>query len=428
MPADGIEIGCTMKHRSTIIRRGSIYLLTCSTCVVASVLAVGGLLATRAQLKASALSDDAIQAQLAARSGLELARQWINSDSSWRTTRTNGTWAANLRIGAASVSIDVVDPTDGDLSNREYDSVVITSTAEYGRAKQGMSVTLVASPTPLPVLAYATHTNGEMLVNTGNRLILASATGSTNGALRNDGTIEGNFAASSLTTRGIVFGTVALGVASRATPGNKPIAALTSLGTEIGAGGALSGAVLGPGVNPHGAANADGIYVINSSSNLTIRNSRIVGTLVVNAPGKKVTLSGPLMIEPAGTGFPSLVVDGNLELAVDSSAPLSESALGKNFNPTGAPYNGLTDSDQADSYASEIHGLIHCTGTVSFESNTVVRGAIIAEANDSSSAMFVNTARATVNYDSLLFTSPPQFYTSEVKMIPQANSVKQVVK
>jgi hypothetical protein len=395
--------------------------------MIIATLATGGLLVARAQNRAAESANDADEARLCAQSGLELARLWISSDSSWRTNRTSGNWVASLAIGNGTVSIDAVDPTDGNLSNRPHDAVQLTVTARKGLARRILTQTLVASPTPLPALRYALHTVGQLRVENGFRLMLGTATLSTNGEFRNDGIVEGSADASTCSSNNQMYGTLTTGVAARAMPASTVPEAYASLGTLISTPSTLSGVLLTPSVNPYGSPNPDGVYVIRASSDITIRNCRIYGTLVVINPGKKLTLTGANLLQPSRPDFPALIVNGDCVFAFNSSSGLSEASVGANFNPTGAAYQGVTDTDQADTYPNEIQGLVHITGSLAINQACTVRGAILCESSASSKAVDINADGVRIYYDSSLYTNPPQFYTTSVQMLTQAGSYKPIV-
>jgi hypothetical protein len=168
--------------------------------------------------------------------------------------------------------------------------------------------------------------------------------------------------------------------------------------------------------------------VIRATGDVTIKNSRIVGTLVVFAPGFKVILDNDLVMEPARSDYPALIVTANeLVIQSGSTSVLSESSAGVNFNPAGAPAAGVTDSDLVDQYPNLLKGLIHVTGRVNIKSSLNIRGAIISESTAAADAIDVENASPMIKYDSSLFTNPPQGYTSSVKMVPVSGSIRQVV-
>jgi hypothetical protein len=109
-----------------------------------------------------------------------------------------------------------------------------------------------------------------------------------------------------------------------------------------------------------------------------------------------------------------------------ASGTLSEAAEGTNFNPSGVPYLGGTDSDTSDSYPSEIDGLVHVKGTLVMDQGSLVRGAIICESAAGTNAVDIKS-NVSVVYDPTLYASPPMGYTKSVTMSLQPGSWKQVV-
>lgn len=413
-------------RRSSSRRRGSVYIAVLGASLIVMTLAIGGILATRVQARGTDASNDAAEARLYAQSALELARLWISQDARWRSNRINGSWADRLSLGTGNISIDVSDPLDGDLNNRPHDSVQITAIGKKGSARQLLRQTLTARPVPLPALRYAIHTAGEFRIDSGKRLILGSATASTNGSWRNDGTVEGNADVSTSSSNSSIYGTLTTGVAARSMPESTVPEAYARLGTLINPSSTMTGKVLTPTLNPFGAVNADGVYVIRANSNLTIRQCRIYGTLVIFAPGKKVTIDQANLFQPARPDFPAIIIVGDCTLDYTSSTALTEAGAPANLNPTGAAYLGVVDSDQTDSYPNEIQGLLHVTGQLTCSSPGIVRGAIICESSASSAAVYISAAGMRVIYDSSLYTNPPQYYTTSVPMRSLAGSYKPV--
>ena len=406
------------------------YLAVLAVTMIVATMALGALLAVRAQARAANLMSDAAEARLYALSAMELGRLWISKDANWRANRSHGVWVAGQPIGSGTFTLEVTDPLDGNLANRPHDAVVMKATAVKGQARQVLQVTLAANPTPLPALACALHTGGQIHIRAGKRLTAKFATLSTNGDLRNDGTITGNVEALTASTPGNVNGMLALGVPSKAFPASTVPEMYASLGTTIVPGDTINKRVLAPGYNPWGATNADGVYVIRTTGNLTIKNTRICGTLVVICPGHTVTLEGQVLLQPARSDYPALIVNGNLVLKYSSTGTtLSESTQNTNYNPAGAPYQGVADSDTADQYPCEIQGLVHVIGTLDFADDSLVRGAVICESAASSDAVQSHDS-AEIVYDPRLYSNSayiPQGYTTAVPMVPQAGSWQQCV-
>lgn len=140
--------------------------------------------------------------------------------------------------------------------------------------------------------------------------------------------------------------------------------------------------VISPNSNPFGDTNPLGIYIIDlGTSTLFIKNSRIVGTLVLIEPNASSAIGGgsALNWQPAVSGYPALLVDDGDITISPSSSGLNESASQTNFNPAGTPYLGSFDTDESDTYASEIKGLIYSTKKVLLENQPSLTGAIIAQ-------------------------------------------------
>jgi len=189
---------------------------------------------------------------------------------------------------------------------------------------------------------------------------------------------------------------------------------------------------LGPGVNPFGTANAQGIYWINCNNNkIVIDRSHIRGTLLLVNPGVGSCVGpGPVRWSPAVAGYPALLVDADVASNADltimaTNNTLSENANGANFNPTGCPSDDFgQDSDTNETCASQIQGLIAVEDDLIFQSpgNSVVRGQILVGDDISASS---GTLEVAYQPDSLL--NPPPGFTSTYQMVRRPASGKKVV-
>lgn len=408
-------------------RRGGIYIAVLGTAMVVSLIGLASVATLRSQRSTVTLTSDAAKARCFAQSAAQIGMQLIASDANWRQNHTSGAWVTNQTIDDGRLSLSVTDPLDGNLANRPTDSVIIQGTGMRGNATQMIQATMVATGTPIDALAMAIHTGGELHITGGNTLTLTGAPASTNGSLRDDGTVAGDAQCLTATKPANVTGTLTLLAPSKAMPDSGVESMYVSLGTVISPGNAIDRVALGPGANPYGGGtNADGVYVVNSSGSFTISRCRILGTLVIVCPGNTVTISNNVLIQPARPDYPALIVDGNLSLTYDSTTSLSEATEGTNFNPAGVPYSGVTDSDTADTYPSEIDGLTHVKGTLSINGTCTLRGAVICESGASSNAVSIGK-NTQVIYDPTLYSSPPMGYTKSVSMAVQPGSWRQVV-
>jgi hypothetical protein len=185
--------------------------------------------------------------------------------------------------------------------------------------------------------------------------------------------------------------------------------------------------VLGPGYTPWGVTNPDGVYYIDTvGHDLHINDSRIYGTLVIDAPGKKLILEDPVFIQPVRADYPALIVNGDVEFKYKSEeTTLSESVFGVNYNPPGVPSDGVTDDDQLDTYPNEVRGLVHVFGTMNFMESARVRGVVIGE-GAGTDAVICDKDNEIV-HDPNLYANPPIGYTKPPTMVISQGTWRQVV-
>ena len=138
--------------------------------------------------------------------------------------------------------------------------------------------------------------------------------------------------------------------------------------------------VFGPNHNPFGAAtNERGIYVIDcGNQSLALDRVRVQGTLVLRNVGSSCILRGaPCHFQPAISGYPIIVADGNITIEATDDG-LVEKTAGVNYNPGSAPYAAQSDSSLDDIYQSTLDGLIYSTGTIQIGHESPVTGPVIA--------------------------------------------------
>lgn len=166
-------------------------------------------------------------------------------------------------------------------------------------------------------------------------------------------------------------------------------------------------AVLSPNNNPYGPTNSNGIYVVDClNQDIYIRDSRIVGTLVLLNPGpNSQLLEGGIDWAPAKSNFPSLLVDGTYFKFSGGTSGLNETLLDKNFNPSGTPspyVGGVSDSDISDTWVSSIKGLMYSTNRFTMTGTPVIDGNIIAVED-----IILNAADAVVTDSAIPRLNPP---------------------
>lgn len=177
--------------------------------------------------------------------------------------------------------------------------------------------------------------------------------------------------------------------------------------------------LLSPSVNPYGAPDAEGIYIINCSGrDVVIGRSRIVGTLVFIDPGINTAIQDSVTWEPAVYNYPALLTNNDVTIKLNS-AGLSEANIGINLNPPGTPYpfiGGTANATIADSYPSKITGLIYSTTDLAFANSSNITGVVITDDDIS-----VNATSLTLQYANIYLNDPPPGFDSgtiTMKVIP----------
>jgi hypothetical protein len=408
----------------TLRSRGSVYLHVLASSLLVSVIGLGALFAARLQGRSCRLTRDYAEARTCAVSALELGLQHIKQDSAWRTTWPNGTWMQDKPLGSGTFTLQGTDPQDNDLADSPYDAVVLTGIGVKGQARHKAQVVLMPVIKPIEALTSCLQASGPLQVSGGDKITLVGAPVATNGQLDNDNIIDGSAEAQSVAHTGTITGGPPLvpGPIKRM-PDADVISRYAAKATSIAYAATREKFALGPGCNPYGTTDPNGLYVINTNNaSLTLQKCRIYGTLVVLAGTGTVTVGEPVLLQNYRSDFPALLVAGNLVIKnTSATTQLTESGCSTNFNPTGVPYSGVTDGDKVDTYPNEIRGLVHVEGSLSLQQTARIVGAVIC--NGSVTCAGTNT----ITYTSSLYTCPPKWYTYVDGMKLSPASWKQLV-
>jgi hypothetical protein len=403
------------RRTRTTARRGSTYLLVLGSTMLVTVIGLSAVFAVTLERRRAEAAGDAVKARLYAQSALEMAAYWMENDPEWRSNRPNGAWATDQPIGEGTYSVQVVDPADGSLSNSKTGSVYVTCTGRKGAARHMFRVTMEAdvpeSAPALEALATAIHCGQNIVVNLLVTLSAVGAPASTNATLVKHGTIVGDVEAASVSGLGLIVGSVTVPAPAKDLPAPDVFDAYVARATQLPYSPQMRGVVLTPTLNTYGGSlNADGVYYIDAGGgDLTIEGSRIQGTLVVNAPGRRVIIKDAALLERHRADYPVLIVKGWIELNFTASAiGLSETLWNVNFNPVGADRLGFSNTTKLDIFPSKISGLVHCMGSLNvFNQPAEVDGAILCEG-----AAAVESG-LTINHDPTLVSDPPMGYTQD---------------
>ncbi len=410
-------------------RRGSVYLivLVSSALVVAMVLT--GLMAERSLRRRAEIDADAATARSLANSAVDLGLQMIAADANWRTNlASSGQWLTNASLGGGQVSLLATDPVDGNFTSGTDHGLLLQGTATIGQARQMVQVELAATFALMPCAQGGLHCSGSMSFNPSSN-VTSPLTFSTNAGIT---------ATSATIATPVEAGTTILGSTyskgTRAAAGSRSIPASTvadqyvALATPITfssiPSATLRKVVLSPASNPFGTANPQGIYFIDCGfSNITIRDLRIVGTLILKNPGNTSTITGSVNWEPAFPGNPALLITGGGMILNLSATALSESSLATNFNPPSTPYRGFSDTMTFGLFPSQIRGLVYCTGNTQFQGTTNLQGVFIG----GSTVTVASSAVINISPDPVLSATPPKGFRTGPTMTVVPGTWKRVV-
>jgi hypothetical protein len=404
-------------------RRGSIYLYVLSSSLLIAIIGLGSMAVVRIQMRSSCLRRDYAEARAYATSAIELGLFYVKQDPAWRDTRPNGVWVQDQAIGSGRFTIQGVDPGDGVLSDSQYEPLVLTGIGTRGVTRHKAEVTLVPVIKPLEALQTCLHASGLVHILASKQIVAAGAPISTNGQLDNEGTLDGDAHAQTVNRTGTITGTFTLPAPIKKMPDASVIADYVGKATPLPYQATIDKAVLAPGCNPWGVGDPNGLYYVNTNgANMTIRNSRVNGTLIVRTGGGTLTVDTAVFFQNYRSDFPTLIVEGNVIINIKScDMMLSEVTNSANYNPLGAPYGGVYDSDMLDTYPNEIRGLIHIKGSLNLQQSACIVGTVICD------GPVTCEAANSIIYNPTLYTSPPTGYTYVAEMKISPGSWRQVV-
>lgn len=414
----------TQSHRRQARRRASMYVTVLGSAMLMTTAGLAALTAVRVERRTAEQGNQLAEARLYARAAINMGRAWMRDDPDWRTNLGNGVWQNQLTFASGSLKLEASDPTDSDVTDSDYDPLVLLGTGAVGDAQYRLQVTLQPEVDPLEALKTCLHAGGSITINSSCTITVSGAPLSTNANLHNNASIIGDVEAATVSRTGTVSGTVTVPAPNKKMPRANLIDEYVALATTLAYNGDIDTMLIAPGVNDYGASkNSEGVYYIDTGSkDMKVRRSRIYGTLIIKVGSGTLTVQDDVLVQPYRSDYPSLIVIGNLDLQITSgTTQLSESAQEVNFNPTGVPYQGVTDTDKSDSYPNEIQGLVHVEGDVVLQNSALIRGVAIVE--DDVTIAGTNT----ISYDASLYNNPPVGYTYVPYLYVESGTWKQIV-
>jgi hypothetical protein len=348
------------------------------------------------------------EARLLAQSAVEQAVSVMNNYAgNWREDFDGDQETSPMAFGAGQMSFMLVD-ADGDLADDPTDPLWIHGIGRVGdavwveRAKARVDQGL-----PLEFLRTAIHSRGKIEIPSGKALSVVGAPASTDSDLRNDSILEGDVEALGLSGSGPVTGKVTVPSEKKGIPPRSLIDDYIARATVLPYEGHLDKVVLAPGVNEYGGGlNQDGVYYLDTDSHdLELKDTRVHGTLILRLGPKRVTAK-TCVVEAYREDFPALIVIGELRGEIKETW-LDESSAGHNFNPSGAPFEGATDTDKLDSYRTGIYGLVHVIGDAELLQTGESKGVFVVDG-----PVKISNSVKLVHDPELMF-NPPLGYTDD---------------
>ncbi len=367
--------------RSGQAPRGTVYLIVLSAVALATTIGIAGVLLAQSQRKTAQTKFEAAVARGNAMSAVEYGLQVAQNTAAWRASIPAG----GVLLNRAGFKLTAADPNDANLTNSLNDPVTLTGEGTYGSSLQLVRVKLTPSAVPLDCLTPGVTVDGKLVFAGPGGTMYARA----DGGFHSNTSIASSSATvlSPVSSVGPITGTtysttMTTPAQARQMPTASSVIAIyaakaTTIPYASLNGGEIDGALLTPAFNPWGSANSSGVYLINCAGNqLRVRNSRILGTLVVVNPRSDSSIDGSCLVESTSQDSPALIVQGDMEFA-QGTGTVSELTLLANFNPPGSPYRGQTNILTTDSYPSLIGGIVYVTGAATVSAALNIEGTLL---------------------------------------------------
>ncbi|MEK7731055.1 MAG: hypothetical protein AAB363_04285 [Planctomycetota bacterium] len=408
-------------------RRGSLYVAVLGSTMVITVIGISALMLARVERSSVVGTADLSAARFYAQSAIEMGQHKIRQDSNWRTTYTSGAWETDRTIGSGKYTLEGIDPVDGNLNNSAADSLLLRGTGFEGQSRYKLQVTMTAKSNALTCLQVAMHAGNDLTFNSATVESNSVTISANNNAVASSSVVNPKVEVVNSYSGSSYPSGVTTGITARTMPAatvfdsyNGTAIPITSILSSKGVK-TIDKKIFSPNSNPYGMVkDASGIYVIDClGANLLIRNSRIVGTLVILNPGT-LTIDQAMNWEPAIANYPSLLVSGGVVLAI-SNSDLSETSSNVNYNPSHTPYAGGYDTDTTDTYPSIMKGLIYASGDVTTKNYVTIDGVLVI----GNTLTTQNTLSLT--YQSTFYDNPPPGFGGAPEMVISPGTWKQLV-
>ena len=418
-----------LRKSKALHRRGSVYVFVLGAAML---IATTGILATTlqsARLARQRSMDATVSVDAEHAAAVEYAIETFENDpsgSAWRPfSKLVVNAPAMLGTNGTSHVLSLTDPADDNLRTVNLvDDVQLRVESTVGASKRATQLTFGFTQTPLSALSNALIRESEhhgTITVIGTKATAASlpVRDAAYDANAQTGVTPAQLSAAILAMNSTVPGEVQ-------EPSSELFAYYRSIGTLITLSTATTydRVLFSPTSNPAGTGlNARGIYVIDcANKRLMLSESRVLGTLVIINPHRTSRIGPKVSMSPASADLPTLLVDGEMffDLEDDDLREWDAWDADRNFNPSGAPYLGETDSDESDQYPSRIRGLTYVSAKAKIGQNSAFEGVLWVNGG-----VHVSMSRTlTVRWAPL--TAPIPGFTTASSMFVKAESVQRL--
>jgi len=416
-----------LRNSKALHRRGSVYVFVLGAAML---IATTGILATTlqsARLVRQRSMDATVSVDAEHAAAVEYAIETFENDpsgSAWRPfSRLVVNAPAMLGTSGTSHVLSLTDPADNNLRTVNLvDDVRLRVESTVGASKRATQLTFGFTQTPLSALSNAlireSEHPGSAIAVSGT---IATAASLPVRAAAYDANAQTGVTPAQLNAAILAMNSTVPGEVQE--PPSELFVYYRSIGTLITLSTATTydEVLFSPTSNPAGTGlNARGIYVIDcNNKRLRLSDSRVLGTLVIINPHTTSEIGPRVSMSPASADLPTLLVDGEMFFQLDDDDLLEWDAE-RNFNPSGAPYLGETDSDESDRYPSWIRGLTYVSGKAKISQNSAFEGVLWVNGK-----VQVSGARTlTVRWAPL--TAPIPGFTTASSMFVEADSVQRL--
>ena len=377
-------------------RRGSAYLLVLGATMIVTTMAIGGAMVLSSEIQSQSKRRELVQTTISAQSVLELGVLTFDNSASQRKAISQGTAVVSARIGGVKAVARATAQDGSDITLDPADPLTMTAYAEGLNASQGVSIDVTpvdAQPTSFDA---AIHAGGSITITKstigGGPMI--GATGSITAGTNS--TIATPVYSSSLIAGGTYSAGTSAGVDEKTMPSELGLEYYASRATRLSyasiPSGKIENCVIGPGLNPFGAADANGLYAIDcGGGNLTICDSRIAASLIVWNVGT-LTVTKSVHWTTPNKRYPALGMKGSTLTLKLADIDLSEQTSQVNFTPLALPFQGAGDTTTTSVLPITLQGAFYIEGNVNVTTVLPLEGSLVCTGN-----LVIDNARASLN-------------------------------